>query len=87
MTKIKKEVYNQIKKDYLAKTSILSVLYRKYHKNYGIDKFQFYQIIEKIKAEENIPQKRVKKTKRILNPFSFHDKHPDSYEELTHIVS
>lgn len=87
MTKIKRKVYNQIKKDYLAKTSILSVLYRKYHKNYDIDKFQFYQIIEKIRAEENIPQKTVKKTKRMSNPFSFHDKHPDSYGELSDIVS
>ncbi len=56
MVKIERKVYNQIKKDYLAKTCILSVLYRKYHKNHNINKFQFYEIIKKIRDEENLPQ-------------------------------
>lgn len=85
--KIERKIYNQIKKEYLAKKCILSVLYRKYHKNHNIDKIQFYHIIEKIRLEENIPQKSARKSKRMSNPFSFHDKHPDSYFELTYMIS
>lgn len=77
--KIPKKIYDEIKKEYLSKKCILSVIYRKYHKIYNINMHQFNQIINKINLEEKIPQKIKVKEKRTNNPFSVYDKHPDSY--------
>ncbi|MDO5848261.1 MAG: hypothetical protein Q4P18_01885 [Methanobrevibacter sp.] len=85
--KINQKIYQEIKMEYVSKNCILSTLYRKCQKEYNINKIQFNQIIEKIKMEENIPQKTARKVKRMNNPFSYHDKHPDSYFELTYTVS
>lgn len=86
MKKVEKRIYEQIKKEYLEKSNATS-LYMKFHKDYNLTKIQFYQIIEKIRTEENLPPKVMKKTKRTSNPFSYHDKHPDSYLESANMIS
>ncbi len=77
--KISKKTYDEIKQEYLSKKSILSIIYLKYHKNHDINMHQFNQIIKKIRTEERIPENPKNKEKRKNNPFSFYDKHPNSY--------
>ena len=45
-----------------------------------MDKKVFIEIIDKIRIDEGATAfNPIKKTKRSNNPFSYYDKHPDSY--------
>lgn len=78
--KITKNVYDEMKKDLITNKFGTSTIYMKYSKQHNLDKIQFNQIIKRIKDEENISKKTMKKAKRMQNPFSYQDKHPNNYK-------
>lgn len=79
--KVPREIYEEIKRNYLCMKESNSFLYRRYHQKYGIDKRMFLEIVSSIREEEGLPITPFnKKTKRIHNPYAFYDKHPNSYK-------
>jgi hypothetical protein len=72
--------YHEIKKDYLCKKENKYSLFRKYCNKYDIEKDVFLEILSLIRLETGAPSsKGRKKMKRENNPYSFNDKHPNSY--------
>lgn len=78
--KISKSKYDKLKEDYLKNPKTTYSLYAKFNKEYPMDKKTFIKIIDKIRIDKGANAfNPIKKTKRANNPFSYHDKHPDSY--------
>jgi len=73
-------LYEEIKRDYLCKKEKKYGLYRKYYLKYKIDKDIFMETLNNIKSNFKEPIPNKKKNKRKNNPYSFHDKHPNSYQ-------
>lgn len=73
--------FEEIKKDYLSKRENKYCLYTKYYKKYKIQKDLFLEILEVLKLEsKHIKKQPPNRIKRKNNPYSFHDKHPQSYK-------
>lgn len=78
--KIPQSKYDKLKEDYLKNPKTAYSLYAKFNKEYPMDKKVFIEIIDKIRIDEGATAfNPIKKTKRANNPFSYYDKHPDSY--------
>ncbi|WP_299522836.1 hypothetical protein [uncultured Methanobrevibacter sp.] len=78
--KIPKSKYNELKENYLKNPKTIYSIYNAFNKEYPMEKKVFIKIINKIRLEQGVTtHKPLKKTKRMNNPFSYHDKHPDSY--------
>ena len=78
--KIPQSKYDKLKEDYLKNPKTAYSLYAKLNKEYPMDKKVFIEIIDKIRIDEGATAfNPIKKTKRANNPFSYYDKHPDSY--------
>lgn len=78
---ITQEQYEEIKKNYLCKNETNTVLFKRYYEKYEIEKEVFLEVLDKIRQEEGLDNSLSnKKIKRIYNPYSFHDKHPNSYK-------
>lgn len=78
--KIPKSKYNELKENYLKNPKTAYSLYNEFNKEYPMNKKVFIKIIDKIRVEQGTNTfKPSKKTKRMNNPFSYHDKHPNSY--------
>ena len=71
---------DKLKEDNIKKPKTAYSLYAKFNKEYPMDKKVFIEIIDKIRIDEGATAfNPIKKTKRANNPFSYYDKHPDSY--------
>ncbi|MBQ9160655.1 MAG: hypothetical protein IJ122_04950 [Methanobrevibacter sp.] len=78
--KIKRSHYEELKKSYLAKNRTLHSLYIELNQKTKMDRHLFFNLINKIRAEEGLKeyyiQKRVKNKKKIIN---HSDKSPNHY--------
>ncbi len=78
--KIPKSTYDKLKKDYLKNPKNAYSLYIALNKTFPMDKKTFIGIIDKIRIDEGASAfNPIKKTRRMNNPFSYYDKHPNSY--------
>ena len=81
--KLPKSKYCEIKENYLKNPKSAYFIYTELHKEYPMDKKIFLQIINQIRDDYGAsPYTPTKKTKRQHNPFSYHDKHPNSYTNI-----
>ena len=78
--KIPKSTYDKLKEDYLKNPKTAYSLYIGFNKTYPMDKKVFIGLLDKIRMDKGASAfNPIKKTKRANNPFSHHDKHPNSY--------